>query len=153
MEAKGTGDEQSSQQESPKKSISGVGRKKQKTAKVKTVKSLTTHKVKVLNKVKTAKSLTTQKVKVLKRPAPQPVFKLQRPAKPVTSKMPKSPEHGGKPVHLDTVKIYTDTKGKLWRVQAYGHKKDKSFPFHQKTITKAESWGNLREYINYGKYV
>jgi len=102
-------------------------------------------------KVKTAKPPTNQNIKVFKRPASQPVCK--RPAKPVTLKMPKSPQHGGKPVHLDTVKIYTDTKAKLWRVQAFGHKKDKAFPFSEKTMTKAESWGSLLKYINSGKYV
>ena len=102
-------------------------------------------------KVKTAKPPKNQNIKVVKRPASQPVCK--RPAKVVTLKMPKSPQHGGKPVHLDTVKIYTDTKAKSWRVQAFGHKKDKGFPFHAKTIAKAESWGSLLKYINSGKYV
>lgn len=71
----------------------------------------------------------------------------------VTLKMPKSPGHGGKPVHLDTVKVYTDTTTKMWRVQAFGHRKDKAFSFSEKTITKANSWGNLLTYINSGKYV
>jgi len=76
----------------------------------------------------------------------------KRPAK-VTLKMPKSPGHGGKPVHLDRVKVYTDTTTKMWRVQAFGHRKDKAFSFNEKTITKANSWGNLLTYINSGKYV
>ena len=61
----------------------------------------------------------------------------KRPAK-VTLKIPKSPGHGGKPVHLDTVKVYTDTTTKCWRVQAFGHRKDKAFSFSEKTIAKAE---------------